>query len=55
MWHPLLALIVAIAAIAFRMTTRRRICPTCGFDGREETRRGFDCGDAAEVARERAD
>jgi len=41
MWHPLLALLLIIAAIAFRMTTRRRICDVCGYDGREDTRRGF--------------
>lgn len=41
MWHPLLAVLVVICAVAFRLTTRRRICPACGYDGREETRRGF--------------
>ncbi len=41
MWHPLLALLVIICAIAFRMTTRRRICDVCGYDGREDTRPGF--------------
>jgi len=41
MWHPLLALLLIVAAVAFRMTTRRRICDVCGYDGREDTRRGF--------------
>src|SRR5690349_10211924 len=41
MWHPLLSLLLIIAAIAFRMTTRRKICDVCGYDGREDTRRGF--------------
>ena len=41
MWHPLLALLLIICAVAFRMTTRRRICDVCGYDGREDTRPGF--------------
>ena len=41
MWHPLLSLVLVIIAIAFRKTTRRRICDVCGYDGREDTRRGF--------------
>ena len=41
MWHPLLALLLVICAVAFRMTTRRRVCDACGYDGREDTRRGF--------------
>ena len=40
-WHPLLALLLIICAVAFRMTTRRRICDVCGYDGREDTRPGF--------------
>jgi hypothetical protein len=55
MWHPLLALIVALAGVAFRMTTRRRICPGCGFDGRDDTRRGFDLSGEAAAARERVE
>ena len=46
MWHPLLALLVAICGVAFHLTTRhRRTCPACGFDPREETRRGFQLDD----------
>jgi hypothetical protein len=41
MWHLLLALLLVICAAAFRMTTRRRICDVCGYDGREDLRRGF--------------
>lgn len=41
MWHPLLAVLVVICGVAFHLTTRRRICPACGYDGREDTRRGF--------------
>jgi len=41
MWHPLLALLVVICGVAFHLTTRRRICPACGYDGRDDTRRGF--------------
>jgi len=42
MWHPLLALLLIICTIAFRLTTRRRNCDRCGYDGREDTRQGFD-------------
>jgi len=41
MWHPLLAFVLVIGAVAFRKTTRRRICDVCGYDGREDTRPGF--------------
>jgi hypothetical protein len=44
MWHPLLALVLVIAAVAFRKTTWRRICDVCGYDGREDTRPGFHIG-----------
>jgi len=49
-WHPLLALLLIICAIAFRMTTRRRICDVCGYDGREDTRLGFGVGPDSEDA-----
>jgi hypothetical protein len=52
MWHPLLALLLIIAAIAFRMTTRRRICDVCGYDGREDMRRGFQIERPHEEAHE---
>jgi hypothetical protein len=50
MWHPLLSLVLVITAIAFRLTTRRRICDVCGYDGREDTRRGFHIDSESGVA-----
>jgi hypothetical protein len=49
MWHPLLALVLVVGAVAFRTTTRRRICDVCGYDGREDTRRGFQLDRSEEL------
>ena len=40
--HWLIALLVVLVGCAFYLTTRRgRICPNCGHDAHEDSRRGF--------------
>jgi hypothetical protein len=55
MWHPLLAFVLVVGAVLFRLTTRRRICDVCGYDGRDDTRPGFRVRTSTEAGEQRRD